>query len=101
MRLIVTIILVGALFYWLAGKGIVSLDKTKAKTYINEVQSKLKGVDAGNTDMDNVNYEVNKLCTDLRDLSERALRLRQKLMANVVESTSVEKSNASRYYKRR
>jgi len=103
MRLIITIVLVGGLFYWLAGKGIVSLDSVKAKTYINEVQDKLKGLDAGNADMTTVNHEVNKLCIDLRDLSERALTLRQKLMANVVESTSVEKSNASRsrYDKRR
>lgn len=50
--------------------------------------------------MTNVNYEVGKLCNELRDLSERALKLREKLLANVVESAnpdSMQKAASARY----
>ena len=64
------------------------------------LQKKLKGVSSDEADMTNVNYEVGKLCNELRDLSERALKLREKLLANVVESAnpdSMQKAASARY----
>ena len=96
MRAMITVILIIAAVYWLSGKGIVSLDSVKAKSYIEDVQNRLKGVAPGDNDMTTVNYETGRLCSELRDLSERALLLRQKLLANVVESTATEKMAAGR-----
>jgi len=108
MKVIISIILLTVAFYWLSEKGIVSFDNARARSYINDVQKKINAIDpqsvpstnaSGN--MTHVNYEVNKLCTDLRDLSERALNLRKKLLANVVDSTSRDKlSSKKRSYKR-
>lgn len=92
MRFILIVILLGALFYWLSGQGIVSFDNAKAKTYINNALDKIDPNSAGNSralrDVPSVDYEVSRLCTELKDLSDRALKLRQKLLANVVESAT-------------
>ena len=53
--------------------------------------------------MPNVDRDVSKLCTELKDLSERALRLRQLLLANVVDAAGSEKTTIvkRRYSKNR
>jgi len=108
MRLILIVILIGGLFWWLSGQGIVSFDNAKAKTYVNNALDKIdpKGAKSGRTlrDVPNVDYEVSKLCTELKDISERAMKLRNKLLDNVVDSTNPEKvasrTKSSRYSRR-
>jgi len=96
MRLIFLIVLGGVLFYWLSTQGIVSFDNAKAKTYMNDVMDKMnpEGQSAGKAlkNIPNVDRDVSKLCTELKDLSERAMRLRQLLLANVVEAASSDKT---------
>jgi len=108
MRFILIVALIGGLFYWLSGQGILTFDNVKAKTYINDTLDKIDPNSAKNgralRDVPNVDYEVGKLCTQLKDLSDRAMKLRQKLLANVVDSTNPERvasrTQSSRYSRR-
>ena len=92
MRFLLSIVLIGGLFYWLSGKEIVSFDNVKAKQYINttldRIESRPIASPGRGGSTDNVDREVNSLCTELKDLSGRAMRLREKLLANVIKSTN-------------
>ena len=107
MRLIFFSVVAGVLFYWLSYQGIVSFDNVKAKTYMENVMEKINPEDRNNKktlkNMPNVDRDVSKLCTELKDLSERALRLRQLLLANVVDAAGSEKTTIvkRRYSKNR
>ena len=107
MRLIFFSVVAGVLFYWLSHQGIVSFDNNKAKAYVNNVMDRMdiKGRDNKKTlaNVPNVDRDVSKLCTELKDLSERALRLRQLLLANVVDAANSDKTTIvkRRYSKNR
>jgi len=92
MRTLIIIALIVGGFYWLSGQGIVSFDNTKAKSYLNNVVDKIDPKSTGKSSSSReIDYEVNRLCTELKDLSDRSLRLRQKLLSNVSESTTPKK----------
>jgi hypothetical protein len=104
MRLIFIVVLAVATIYWLSGQGILNFDNAKAKTYINSALDKLDSGAGGSRalkEMPNVDNEVSRLCTELKELSDRSLRLRQKLLTNVVESTdpgkTAKRESAQRY----
>ena len=107
MRLIFFSVVAGVLFYWLSHQGIVSFDNVKAKTYVESVMKKINPEDQTTkktlSAVPNVDRDVSKLCTELKDLSERALRLRQLLLANVVDAANSDKTTIvkRRYSKNR
>ena len=93
MRMLLIIILIAGGLYWLSGQGIVSFDNTKAKSYINNALDKIDPKSTEKTASSNeIDYEVNRLCSELKDLSDRSLRLRRKLLSNVSESANPKKS---------
>jgi len=108
MRFILIVVLIAASVYWLSGQGILNFDNVKAKRYINSALDKIDSKSTKNgralREVPNVDNEVGRLCTELKDLSDRAMRLRQRLLANVVESTDPErvasKTRSSRYSRR-
>ena len=107
MKLIFFSVVAGVLFYWLSYQGIVSFDNVKAKTYVNDVMDKMnpesRGAKKALKNVPNVDRDVSKLCTELKDLSERAMRLRNLLLANVVDAAGSDKTTIvkRRYSKNR
>ena len=94
MRSVIAFIIIACFFYWLFGNGIVAFDGLKAKYHMNNAIEKINDFDpekvgksGAKSGMENVDRDVNELCGELRDLSQRALMLRKKLLANVIDST--------------
>ena len=84
MRTIFIIIVIAGLLYWLSGQGVVTYDSEKAKQHINNVLDRIDPKATGQ-EMESVDKEINSICTELKDLSERALKLRQKLLINATD----------------
>ena len=99
MKFILTVFLVFLGFYWLTDTGVVTVNNTKARTVTQSLVDKFTGEKPSGIaegELGNVNGEVNRLCSDLDDLSIRARRLREKLLSNVVTSTGSAKVHARR-----
>jgi len=85
---------------WLSTYGVMDLDKGKALVdqYVTPAIEKTKEIAIPQEQaqeeyveyyyVDNIDAEVNGLCQELGELSNRALRLREKLLRDVINSNS-------------